>query len=319
MVAVLGGAALGDFDDQVKALQLAQRGGHIGIGGQFAGKACIEHLGHGSVFEKCAQRHGQALQPFFFEKLPGMGIGLAGDRAQVSGGLAGAVQCLAVGLEPEQHTAGPAFAAGAQLVQRIAAQVDVPGLCQLARFFAVQGQVTGAQHNQPTIAAQVGQRQRGRPFAGGDQAQRRRRVMQQRVQVLPGGRGVEQVQVVEQQRQRRLAGLQVGQDQAPQVLGLRCIALLRRQLQRRVQVQQQGQWLVLGAGQAQPCPGPGQAAGELAKQCALAIAQRCLQEHDATFVQGVGQLLEQPRSHHPLGRLGGRAQLVRFERGKMHG
>ncbi|MNP26281.1 hypothetical protein D3C76_1191280 [compost metagenome] len=81
VVAVFGVVALGHLDDQVQALQLAQGGRHIGRRGEFAGKAGIEHLGHGGLFEKLAQRHGQALQAFFFEELPGMDVGLAGDRA----------------------------------------------------------------------------------------------------------------------------------------------------------------------------------------------------------------------------------------------
>ncbi|MNN68400.1 hypothetical protein D3C81_1841070 [compost metagenome] len=63
-----------------------------------------------------------------------------------------------------------------------------------------------------------------------------------------------------------------------------------------MQVQQQGQWLVFGAGQAQPREGSGQAAGELAKQGALAVAQGCLQEDDGAFVQRAGQGGEQARA-----------------------
>ncbi|MNH28098.1 hypothetical protein D3C79_882380 [compost metagenome] len=116
VVTVLGVAALRHVDDQAQALQLAQRRRYIGSGGQFAGQPCIKYLGHGGVFEKAAQWRRQVLQAFLFEKLPGMGIGLAGDRAQVAGWLAGALQRFAVGLEPEQHATGPALAAGAQLV-----------------------------------------------------------------------------------------------------------------------------------------------------------------------------------------------------------
>ncbi|MNN78256.1 hypothetical protein D3C81_1947910 [compost metagenome] len=69
---------------------------------------------------------------------------------------------------------------------------------------------------------------------------------------------------------------------------------MRGQLQRCVQVQQQGQGLVLGTGQSQPGEGACQAAGELAKQCAFAIAQGRLQEDDSAVVQRTGQLVEQP-------------------------
>ncbi|MNZ75893.1 hypothetical protein D3C78_943830 [compost metagenome] len=193
--------------------------------------------------------------------------------------------------------------------------MHVAGCGQLAGFLAVQGQLVGVDQRQPRVAAQVRQRQPRRSLAGGEQAQCRRREVQQLLEVLAGGRRAEQLQVVEQQGQRFAGAFQAVLDLAPQALGVRRRPVVRRQAERRVQVDEQAERLVLGGGQAQPGAAAGQGAGELPEQGALAIAQRGLQQGEAAGLGRAGQPLQQARTGEGLRRLGGRTQLVGLERG----
>ncbi|MNG08710.1 hypothetical protein D3C84_920870 [compost metagenome] len=71
-----------------------------------------------------------------------------------------------------------------------------------------------------------------------------------------------------------------------------------------MQVGEQAERLVLGGGQAQPGGTAGLLAGKLAEQRALAIAQRGLEQGEATGLDRPGQLLQQARSAEGLRGLG---------------
>ncbi|MNZ52900.1 hypothetical protein D3C78_707640 [compost metagenome] len=303
VVAVLAALARALFDEQVLALQLADQLAGVRAAAQLAGQDGIEDLDHRGAFEEAQQLGLQAAQAFLLEELPGMGVGLPGDRPQVGGRLP-ARRNLAIGVEPEQHAADPAFAAGAQLVDRIGAQAHVAGGGQLPGFLAVQGQFAGVDQGQPRFTAQVRQRQPRRAFAGGQQTQRRRREVQQLVEILVGEWRAQQLQVVDQQGQRFAAVLQMLQDLAPQTVGICRRPVARRQPERGMQVGEQAERLVLGGGQAQPGGTAGLLAGKLAEQRALAIAQRGLEQGEATGLDRPGQLLQQARSGEGLRGLG---------------
>ncbi|MNZ35554.1 hypothetical protein D3C78_529550 [compost metagenome] len=305
VVAVLAALARPLFDEQRHPAQFADRLAGVGVAAELAGQGGIESLDHRRPFEKALQLGRQMAQALFFEELSGMGIGARGDRPQVGGRLPARCRGLAVGVEPEQHAADPALAAGPQLVDRIGAQVHVAGRGQLAGFLAVQGQLIGVDQRQPRVAAQVRQRQPGRALAGGEQAQRRRREVQQLFEVSIGKRRTQQMQVVDQQGQWFAGAFQAVLDFAPQVVGRRCRPDARRHPERRMQVQEQAERLVLGGGQAQPGAAAGQGAGELPEQGALAVAQRSLEQGEAAGLDRIGKLPQQARAGEGFRGLGG--------------
>ncbi|MOA00864.1 hypothetical protein D3C78_1202410 [compost metagenome] len=111
------------------------------------------------------------------------------------------------------------------------------------------------------------------------------------------------MQVVEDQGETVRLLLQMLEDGAPQVrlVGGDQGALGRAQTERRLQVQQQVQRLVVGLFQAIPGPGRAQAGGVLGEEGALAVAERGAEQGQAAATAGgLLQALQQARARQGL-------------------
>ncbi|MNZ60855.1 hypothetical protein D3C78_789310 [compost metagenome] len=240
MVAVFHALAGALLDEQVAAQQLTNQPFGIRLAAQDARQRRVEGLHHRGALEEGQQLGRELSEQLFFEEARHIGVGLPGHVAQVPARLAGR-RLLAVGSEPEQQAADPAFAAGAQLVvEGIVAQLCAAAVGQLASFLAVQGQLAGIKDGQPLLATQVAEGQFRLAFAGGQQVQAGRPEAQQLLEVVAGTAGAQQVQVVEDQGEVVRRVLQSLEDGAPQarLVGRHQVVFGRGQAKGGMQVQQ---------------------------------------------------------------------------------
>ncbi|MNM88283.1 hypothetical protein D3C81_1004930 [compost metagenome] len=283
------------LDEQVAVLQLADQQGRVVRAAQARGEVGIEGPDHGHPFEKVQQGYRQRAQRFLAEVAGYMLEGLLGQQAQrlSPGGVR--VVLFRAQAEGEENPADPALAAGAQYVGQIAVQQLSANLPQFEDFLAAQRQFEHIHGLQPLVAAQVAERQGGFPLAGGEQVQVVRRVVEQFFQVTAGRGGSQQVEVVENQGEAALQSFQMPDDGGPQPF---LVHRRRRwQAERVMQVQEQGERLVVATVQSIPGPGRFQTRGVLGQQRALAIAQRRpdqAQQHVA--LRRLAQTLEQRRA-----------------------